>query len=103
MVVSAETLRVDLVDVLGAGGTRGEPTAGRDHLDAADRRIVARCAVDDALDFLSAELRDAQLRRRELRQPPLLLGGGRRLDAVGRRLAELTRELAVDLAGIAAH
>ena len=42
VILAAETLGVDLVDVLGARRPRGEPAAPRDHLDAADRRAVAR-------------------------------------------------------------
>ena len=37
-----EALRVDLVDVLGAGGPRREPAAGGDDLQAADRRRCCR-------------------------------------------------------------
>ena len=43
-----EALAVDLVDVLGARRPRREPAALRDHLDAADRRAVARRLVDHA-------------------------------------------------------
>ena len=38
----AEALGVDLVDILGAGGTRGEPAGFGNDLEAADRR--RRCA-----------------------------------------------------------
>ena len=40
MFFSAKTLCVDLADVLGAGGTRGEPTAGCADFDSADRHVV---------------------------------------------------------------
>ena len=44
MVLAAKALGVDLVDVLGARRPRGEPAVRGDHLDAADRRVVARRA-----------------------------------------------------------
>src|SRR5262245_4102957 len=39
-----EALRVDLVNILSAGRPGREPTTGRDHLQPADRRVVARRA-----------------------------------------------------------
>src|ERR1019366_8727693 len=42
MVLTAETLGVNLVDVLGARWTCGEPSAGGDHLYSADPRIISR-------------------------------------------------------------
>src|SRR5882672_6852112 len=40
MVRTAITLGVDLVDVFGAGWSRGEPAPVRDHLESADRSVV---------------------------------------------------------------
>ena len=102
MVRAAEAFGVDLVDVFGAGGARGKPAAVRDDLDAADRRIVAGRAIEHAVDRLAGQFGDLDLLRRELRQFLLLLGRRRRLDAVGRRLAEVAGEIAIQLAGIAA-
>ena len=53
--------------------------------------------------FSPASSARAYLLRRELRQRCFLLRGGRRLDAIVDGFAELARQLAVDLAGIAAH
>src|SRR2546423_10883549 len=36
-----EALRVDFIDILSAGRPGGKPAAGRDHLQAADRGVVA--------------------------------------------------------------
>ena len=52
-----ETLGVDLVDVLGAGGPGREPAACGDDLQAADRRVVARGAGQLGGDRLAGQLR----------------------------------------------
>ena len=54
MVLAAKTLRVDFVDVLGAGRPGGEPAARGDHLDAADRCVVPRSAVEHLVDSFAA-------------------------------------------------
>src|SRR6187397_232020 len=43
----AKGFGVDLVDVLGARRPRREPAVGADDLDAADRRVVGRRAIED--------------------------------------------------------
>src|SRR5260370_42250206 len=99
MAVAAKTLGVDLVDVLGAGRTGGKPSALRDDLDAADRRIVARGLREHALDRLAGHFRDPDLLRRQARQFLLLLGRRWCFDPVGRPFAELAREAALEPAG----
>ena len=47
--LAAETFRVDLVDILGAGRARREPAAVGDDLDAAEGLAVALRAYDKAL------------------------------------------------------
>ena len=49
VILAAETLGIDLVDVFGAGRARGKPAVLGDDLDAADRRIVAGRAREHAL------------------------------------------------------
>ncbi len=95
---TAKALGVDLVDVLGARRPSGEPAGGGRDLHAADRRVVARRLGDDARHRFAGQLGAVHLVRRERGQPPLLLGGRRRLDAIVRRLAEFARQLGVDLA-----
>ena len=51
-----ETFRVNLVDALRAGRARGEPAAIGGHLQAADRRVVARSVGQLARDRLAREL-----------------------------------------------
>jgi len=50
MFCAQEALRVDLVDVLGPGRPRSEPSVLRDHLQPADRRGVARRTRQHALN-----------------------------------------------------
>src|SRR6185312_7513193 len=51
----AKALGVDLVDILGARGSGGEPAVGGLHLQPADRCIVTRCARQHAFDLLPGE------------------------------------------------
>jgi hypothetical protein len=102
MRVVVKAFGVDLVDVLGAGGARREPAAARGHLDAADRRVVARRLRQNLLDRLAGKLRDADLLAVELAELFLLRGVGRRVDAIGERGAQFLRQGAVARAGILA-
>src|SRR5438552_12758431 len=65
MVIATEGLRVDLVDILGARRPRGEPPVFCHHLDAADRRIVARGPVEDLLYLLPGQFGNGYLRGRQ--------------------------------------
>src|ERR1700677_966302 len=98
----AEALGVNLVDILGARRSCGEPTALRAYLDAADRRIVPGRARQHFLDALSGELRHADLRSIQLGELFLLLGSRGRLDAIGEGLAQIAHQGTVRLGGIAA-
>src|SRR5579862_5866432 len=51
----AKALRIDLVDVLGAGGARGEPAVLRGDLETADRRIVSRRLGEHLLDRVAGQ------------------------------------------------
>src|SRR5882757_2617665 len=56
MILTAKTFRIDLVDVLGARGPRGEPAVvGRD-LDAAERLAVARRSGNGRANRLAGQL-----------------------------------------------
>src|SRR5580693_5878057 len=102
MIHTLETLRVDLVDVLGARGTCREPSAGGDHLDASNRCIIAWRPIEHLRNRFTSQFGYLYLLRRELRQPLLLRGGRRRLDAVRRRRTEIAGQIAIQLGGIAA-
>ena len=52
----AEALRVDFVNVLGAGGTGGEPSVLCDGFDSADRLAVSGRRGQNVLDLLAGEL-----------------------------------------------
>src|SRR3546814_5284629 len=82
VIAAFEAFAVDLVDVLGARRARGEPAAGGDHLDAADRRVVARRFVKHPRDRGPRELSGLQLPRREFAGRLLLLGVAGALDGV---------------------
>src|ERR1700679_3025204 len=56
-----KALGIDLVDVLGPRRPCREPAAARDHLHAADGRIVARRVGQDSIDGLAGEFRDPHL------------------------------------------
>src|SRR5258708_37152888 len=84
-----EALRVDLVDVLRAGRARREPAATGDDLQSADRRAVARGTGQLAPDRLAGHLRLLDGLEWDMRQPRLLLGRRRRIDACVVRRAEL--------------
>src|SRR5262245_5950734 len=72
--LTSEALRVDLVDVLGAGRPGREPSAGGDHLEAADGCVVAGGAGELGGDRLAGQGRGLDVLRRELREARLLLG-----------------------------
>src|SRR5207247_9872104 len=61
VVRAEEALGVQLVDVLGAGGTHGKPCVRRDYLDAAKRVPVARSRREDLADLLAGEVGDADV------------------------------------------
>src|SRR5690606_2156830 len=102
VVAAFEAFAVDLVDVLGARRPRGEPAVVGNHLDAADRGVVAGGLVQYLPDRRPGERVRFQLGGCELRQRLLLLRAGRRLDAVEERLAEGIAQAAVVLGGIVA-
>src|SRR5580704_7456782 len=97
-----ETLRIDLVDVLGARGSRGEPAVLRRDFDPADRRVVSRRLGEHLLDAVAGERGRAYLRLVELRELFLLGRRRGRFHTIRERLAQVARERAVGLAGIAA-
>src|SRR6478736_6511449 len=100
--LAAETLCIDLVDVLGAGRPRGKPAAGAADLDPTDWRIVAWCAVEHAFDLLAGQVSMVYLLRRKLRERGFLRRAGCGVDALVERFAELRDKIAVRLARVAA-
>src|SRR5262249_12320084 len=95
-----EALRIDLVDGLGTRRAGREPAAARDHLEAADRGIVARRAAELGDNRLAGERRILDGCRRQFFQVSLLLRCRRRVDARVVRCAEFGRQLTVMLAGV---
>src|ERR1019366_1700589 len=99
VILAAEALRVDLIDLLGAGWTRGEPAIVRRYLDPAKRRAVAGRNGQLGFDRLAVELRRGQLVRRQLAQQILLLWRRWRIDPLVVGLAQIARQFAIPLAG----
>src|SRR4029077_7991640 len=81
--------------------TRSEPAVLGDDLEPADRGVITRSVGQRGLNLLSGKLRGPDLVRRELRQQFLLRWRRSSVDALEARCAELPRELAIGLAGIA--
>src|ERR1700722_16441825 len=96
-----ETLRIDLVDVLGARGPRGEPAVLRRDFDPADRGVVSRRLGQHLLDAVAGERGRAYLRLVELRELFLLGRRRRSVHTIRERLAQVAGERQAGLAGIA--
>src|SRR3569832_1983508 len=101
MIRAKEAFRIDLVDLLGAGRTRRETPVLGNHLEAADRRAVARRLGEEGQDGFAGQFGRLLLPRRELGKLLLLRRRRRRLDAIVDRRADLARQVAVEFAGIA--
>src|SRR5580704_1082915 len=63
--LAAKTLRIDLVDVLGARGARRKPAVIGYDLDAAKRLTVARRRCERRRDLLAAQFLDRKLFARQ--------------------------------------
>lgn len=98
VVIAEEAFGVDLVDVLSARRTRGEPTVLGHDFQTANGLIVARCMAEDALDLLACQLGRGDLFRRQLAQQCLLLRVGLGVDTYRERLAKFVGQRAVGLA-----
>src|SRR3954452_20533597 len=72
MSLIAKALRIDLVDVLGAGGSCGEPSVLSDDLDAAKRLAVAGGCRQRLPDRFAGQFPDPEFFRRERLQQGLL-------------------------------
>src|SRR5689334_23115314 len=68
-----EAFGVELVDGLGPGGPRREPTAPGDDFNAVDRGIVAGCMAELGENRLAGQRRRPDRLRRYQAQPRLLL------------------------------
>src|SRR3974390_819135 len=98
--LASETLGVDLVEILGAGRPGREPAVGRNHLEAADRRVIAWGAREPGEERFAPGLRLEYRWRRELLQQRLLRGARRDVDAGVVGIAELGGQLAIVLARV---
>src|ERR1019366_7542724 len=95
VILPTKAFHINLVDILGARGPRGEPAAFCNDLYPSDRRVVSRSLIDGALDLLPGQLCASHLLRRESRQQLLLRRSGRSLDPVGNRRTKFARQVVV--------
>src|SRR5207249_10464903 len=82
MIEVATTLGVNLVNVFGAGRTRGKPSVLRNHLDAANGIAIARRGRQDFHDLFSGKLGSGDVCRSHFGEDSALLGGCRSVDAL---------------------
>src|SRR6516162_3359458 len=100
VICSAEALRVELIDILRPGRPRREPAIRSEHLEPTNRGPIAGRIDEHLLDGIAGELRCADVGGGQLQQRCLLLLGGRRVDTLEGRGAELLRELLIQLGRI---
>ena len=79
MLAAAKALSVELVDCFGARWPGSEPTVGGAHLQAAERRTVARGLRELRLNRISGQLGGTQVARSEAQQCRLLCAAGWRM------------------------
>src|SRR3990172_3964673 len=103
VVHSQETLGVNLVDVLRARGTRGEPPVFGHDFQPADGTPVPRCVREDFPDLLPRKGYGIDLAWRKPRKNLLLPGRGGRIDPLVDRLSEPADKTAVKFAGVLAR
>src|SRR5208283_491866 len=102
MINTLKAFRVDFVNLLGAGGTRGEPSIPGDLLQPPDGGAIAGRAGKGRNNFIAREIPGYDLISGELAEDLFLLGGRWRIDAFVDRGAELARQVVVRDARIAA-
>src|SRR5580692_7358841 len=97
---TAETLGIDLVNVLRARRPRGKPSVLGNHLDSTERETVPRSGGKLRAYGLAGKFHDANLIGRERLQQLFLLGCRGRIDPLVERHAQLTRETIVNFAWV---
>src|SRR5262245_49397454 len=100
MLLTAEALGVDLVNVFGAAGPCREPAVGGGNLEAAQRSVVARGPRELGGDWFAGQLRSLNICGRKFAEPGLLLRRRWRIepDVAGR--TEFCGQLAIMFARI---
>lgn len=102
VLLAFEAFGVDFVDVFGAGGAGGEPAVFGAHFEAADGRAVGGRVGELGDDGFASERFSFHLIGRKGGQLGFFFAGGRGVDAIIDRVAELGDELLVVLARILA-
>src|SRR5215510_6482727 len=97
----AKALRIDLVDLFGAGWSRGEPPVVGHDFDAADRLAVSRRSGQNLSYWLAGEIAGLDRRGGKFRQSRLLLVCGRRVDPFVDRIAAFSGQIGIDLSRVA--
>src|SRR5580692_2431651 len=103
MVLTEETLGVNLVDFLRARRTCCKPTVLGNHFDSSNWIAVSRSGGQNLLDRLSGDFSGVKVGRRQSRQSSFLFGRNRSVDAFVDGISQLEGELTINLARIFAH
>src|SRR4029450_13589572 len=82
----AEALRIDLIDLFGAGWSRGEPPAVCHDFDAADRFAVSRRSRQNLAYWFAGQIPGWDGRGGKFCQSRFLLVSGRRIDPLVDRI-----------------
>ena len=100
MILAAEALGIDLVDLLRARGPGGKPAVLGDHLDAAEGGAIAGGGGELGRDRIAGQRGEGELAGRERGQQLLLLGRGRGIDPLIEGLAQFLCQRIIGLARV---
>src|SRR4029453_1027968 len=97
----AEALRIDLIDLFGAGWSCSEPPAVRHDFDAADRFAISRRSRQNLSYWFAGQIAGWDGRGGKFCQSRFLLVCGRRIDPPLYRNTALSCRIRIDLTRIA--
>jgi hypothetical protein len=103
MLSAQETLGINFINILRAGGSRGEPAIFRNDLDSPDRRSVARGGIQCRAYSFTGEFRHTELIGCEVLQQRLLPDRPRCVDPLVERDLQFARETVENFARIPAR
>jgi len=103
MVLTEETLGVNLVDFLRARRTCCKPAIFGNHLDSSDWIAVSRSGGQNLLDQLTSKFFSVNVGRGQSCQSGFLFGRSRSIDPFVDGISQLASELTINLTRIFAH
>src|SRR6185437_7052706 len=101
--LSMKAFGINLVNILGAGRPRRKPSVFCNHLDPANRCMVARCICKNGVNLFASQIHGAYLLGGKFRQNFFFLQSGWRVHAFGNGFAKHAFKFAVYFTGIATH